>query len=96
MPHSRTHLTPTPLPRRASDLSKEAGRNTISATDVLTALRDLEFDDFLLPVETALAAFREAEKVKQIEAAAKRAAKAQEEQEEGGAEGAEDAGDAED
>ena len=37
-------------------------------------MRDLEFDEFLLPVEAALAAFRETEKAKSIEAAAKRAA----------------------
>ena len=40
----------------------------------LTALRDLEFDDFLAPIEAALGAFREAEKARSIEAAAKRAA----------------------
>ena len=36
-------------------------------------MRDLEFDELLLPVESALAIFREAEKAKSIEAAAKRA-----------------------
>lgn len=46
----------------------------MSAADVLTALRDLEFDDFLLPVEASLAGFREAEKAKSIQNAAKRAA----------------------
>ena len=46
----------------------------MSAADVLTALRDLEFDDFLAPIEAALGAFREAEKARSIEAAAKRAA----------------------
>ena len=41
---------------------------------LVTALRDLEFDDFLAPIEAALGAFREAEKARSIEAAAKRAA----------------------
>ena len=36
----------------------------MSASDVLGALRDLEFDDFLPTVEAALGAFREAEKVR--------------------------------
>ena len=58
----------------ASDVAKESNRTTVSAADVLAAMRDLEFDEFLLPVETALAAFRETEKAKSIEAAAKRAA----------------------
>ena len=49
----------------------------MSAADVLTALRDLEFDDFLSPVEAALGAFREVEKARAIEAAAKKAAAAQ-------------------
>ena len=58
----------------AADVAKENGRTTVSAPDVLSALRDLEFDDFLPTVEAALAAFRESEKVRVIEAAAKRAA----------------------
>ena len=49
----------------------------MSANDILAALRDLEFDDFIAPVEAALGAFREAEKARSIEAAAKRAAAAQ-------------------
>ena len=60
----------------------------MSAADILAALRDLEFDDFLAPVEAALGAYREAEKARSIEAAAKRAAaqirKSQEEGEEAG------------
>lgn len=58
----------------AADVAKENSRTTVSASDILTALRDLEFDDFLSPVEAALGAFREAEKARSIEAAAKRAA----------------------
>ena len=58
----------------AADCAKESSRSTMSAADVLTALRDLEFDDFLAPIEAALGAFREAEKARSIEAAAKRAA----------------------
>ena len=58
----------------AADVAKESNRTTVHATDVLAAMRDLEFDELLLPVEAALAAFRETEKAKQIEAAAKRAA----------------------
>ena len=59
----------------SADVAKENNRSTASAADVLSALRDLEFDDFLLPVEAALTSFREADKARQIENAAKRAAK---------------------
>jgi len=58
----------------AADIAKESNRTTVSATDVLSALRDLEFDDFLSSVESSLAAFRESEKARSIESAAKRAA----------------------
>jgi len=58
----------------AADVAKEGNRNTVGGPDVLAALRDLEFDDLLPSVESALAAFREAEKARSIEAAAKRAA----------------------
>lgn len=60
--------------RSASDCAKENSRQTMNAQDILKALNDLEFDDFLGPVEAALGAFREAEKARSIEAAAKRAA----------------------
>lgn len=69
-------ILPLPCKRSAADISKESGRTTVAASDVLGALRDLEFDDFLPSVEAALAAFRESEKVRSIEAAAKRAAQA--------------------
>ena len=59
----------------ASDVAKEGNRSTVHGQDVLAALRDLEFDDLLPSVESALAAFREAEKARSIEQAAKRAAK---------------------
>ena len=59
----------------AADIAKENNRTSVSAEHMLSALRDLEFDDFLLPVETALAAFRETEKARSIENAAKAAAK---------------------
>lgn len=65
------------LPLSANDIAKESRRSTITAQDVLAALRELEFDDFLPTVESALAAFREQEKGRSIEAAAKRAAKLQ-------------------
>ena len=58
-----------------ADIAKENNRQTMSANDVLTALRDLEFDEFIAPVEAALGAFRETEKARSIEAAAKKAAK---------------------
>jgi len=61
----------------AADMAKENSRTTVSASDVLSALRDLEFDDFLPSVEASLAAFRESEKARNIEAAAKRAANSQ-------------------
>lgn len=61
--------------RSAADVAKENNRSTMSANDFLAALRDLEFDDFLSPVEAALGVFREEEKKRSIEAAAKRAAK---------------------
>merc|ERR1719271_503669 len=31
----------------ASDVAKESNRSTMSANDILAALRDLEFDDFI-------------------------------------------------
>ena len=40
---------------RAADIAKESNRNTVSAADILGALRDLEFDDFVPSVESALA-----------------------------------------
>ena len=46
----------------------------MAASDILTALKDLEFDEFIAPVEAALGAFREQEKARTIEAAAKKAA----------------------
>ena len=79
--------------RSAADVAKENNRTTVSAADVLAAMRDLEFDEFLLPVEAALAAFRETEKAKSIEAAAKRAA-AQARSGEAATESAADAADA--
>jgi hypothetical protein len=66
---------PYPLPPcSAADIAKENSRATVSAADVLTALRELEFDDFLPNVEVGLTAYRETEKARSIEAAAKRAA----------------------
>ena len=58
----------------SADMAKESNRSTVNAADVLAALRDLEFDDFLLPIEASLTSFREAEKARSIENAAKRAA----------------------
>ena len=48
-PHSRSSAT-----RSANDLAKEARRTTVTAQDVLHALRDLEFDEFLPAVEACL------------------------------------------
>ena len=62
------------LYRRAADIAKEGNRNSVTGNDIVSALRDLEFDDLMPSVESALAAFREAEKARSIEAAAKRAA----------------------
>ena len=72
--HPLAAAAPAPA-RRAADVAKEGNRSTVNGTDVLAALRDLEFDDFMPSVESALAAWREAEKARSIEAAAKRAAK---------------------
>ena len=41
--------------RSAADMSKEKGRSTLTAADVLGALRDLEFDEFVPTIETCLA-----------------------------------------
>ena len=41
--------------RSAADMSKEKGRSTLTAADVLGALRDLEFDEFIPTIETCLA-----------------------------------------
>jgi len=76
----------------ASDCAKESSRQTMSAADVLKALNDLEFDDFLGPVEASLNAFREEEKARVIQSAAKRAAK---EKKEGGGKDKDDEGEAE-
>merc|ERR1712194_154950 len=59
----------------ANDLAKEARRTTVTAQDVLHALRDLEFDEFLPAVEACLHAYKEQEKQKSLENAAKRAVK---------------------
>ena len=61
----------------ACDHSKETKRATLTAQDVINALKDLEFDDFVPNIEMCLAAFREADKAKSIESAAKRAARVQ-------------------
>ena len=58
--------------RSASDVSKESKRTTVTAQDVMTALRDLEFDDFLPHMDACLAAYREADKARSLEAQAKR------------------------
>ncbi|KAL1524835.1 hypothetical protein AB1Y20_019715 [Prymnesium parvum] len=59
----------------ANDLAKEAKRTTVTAQDVINALKELEFDEFVPTIEAcvACAAFREAEKARTIEAAAKKA-----------------------
>eukprot|EP00320_Phaeocystis_rex_P019534 CAMPEP_0119085568 /NCGR_PEP_ID=MMETSP1178-20130426/134380_1 /TAXON_ID=33656 /ORGANISM="unid sp, Strain CCMP2000" /LENGTH=173 /DNA_ID=CAMNT_0007068633 /DNA_START=52 /DNA_END=573 /DNA_ORIENTATION=+ len=59
----------------ANDLAKEARRTTVTAQDVLHALRDLEFDEFLPAVEACLHAYKEQEKQKSVENAAKRSVK---------------------
>jgi len=59
----------------ASDVSKEGKRSTVTAQDVITALKDLEFDEFVPNIEACLAAFREADKAKVLEATAKRMAR---------------------
>ena len=56
-------------------MAKENNRTVVQAADILSALRELEFDELMPSVEAALAAFRESEKARQIEAAAKKAAK---------------------
>ena len=82
----------------AADIAKEGNRSTVGGPDVMAALRDLEFDDLLPSVESAIAAFREAEKVRQIESAAKRAARMEDKaaEPEGDGEEDEDAAKAED
>ena len=77
----------------ASDCAKESNRQTMNATDILKALNELEFDDFLPPVEAALNAFREEEKVRSIQAAAKRAAQLKNKEGEEGDGGKEEGGD---
>jgi hypothetical protein len=47
----------------------------VTGADVLAALRDLEFDDLIPSVESSIAAFREGEKARSIEQAAKKAVK---------------------
>jgi len=59
----------------ASDIAKENSRSTVTGADVLAALRDLEFDDLIPSVESSIAAFREGEKARSIEQAAKKAVK---------------------
>jgi len=39
---------------RAEDITKKAGRSTISAADVLTAIDDIDFPEFLDPVQNYL------------------------------------------
>lgn len=50
-------------------------RTTVTAQDVLNALRDLEFDEFMPSMESCLHAYKEQEKQKSLENAAKRASK---------------------
>ena len=54
--HAPARLRPIPLcpALSANDLAKEARRTTVTAQDVLHALRDLEFDEFLPAVEACL------------------------------------------
>ena len=83
----------------AADIAKENNRTNVSAADILAALRDLEFDELVPNVETALAAFRESEKARSIEAAAKKAAKLQrsgDTEDAGASKGEEDGGEAND
>ena len=58
------------LTAAANDNCKDAKRQTISAEDVMTALNDLEFGDFVEPLKHALEAF----KVENREKNAKKAA----------------------
>jgi len=57
----------------ANDLAKESKRTTVTAQDVINALKELEFDEFVPSIEACLAAYRESEKARTIEAAAKKA-----------------------
>eukprot|EP00873_Tetraselmis_striata_P013597 jgi/Tetstr1/433861/TSEL_023044.t2 len=50
------------LTATANDLCKEGKRQTISAKDVFTALKDLEFDEFTQPLKEAVESFRKAKK----------------------------------
>ena len=52
--HLTRHLSRSSATRSANDLAKEARRTTVTAQDVLHALRDLEFDEFLPAVEACL------------------------------------------
>mmetsp|Transcript_35503 Transcript_35503/g.100498 ORF Transcript_35503/g.100498 Transcript_35503/m.100498 type:complete len:166 (-) Transcript_35503:122-619(-) len=46
------------LTATANDICKESKRQTISAKDVLAALSDIEFDDFIEPLNCAVAEFK--------------------------------------
>lgn len=45
----------SPFYFRANDLAKEAKRTTVTAQDVINALKELEFDEFAPSIEACLA-----------------------------------------
>lgn len=59
----------------ANDFARENRRQTITANDVLAAIKELEFDEFTPELETFLEQYREAEKSKKAAKAAAAAAK---------------------
>lgn len=52
---SAAYITIDPPVLRANDLAKEAKRTTVTAQDVVNALKELEFDEFVPSIETCLA-----------------------------------------
>mmetsp|Transcript_26644 Transcript_26644/g.52503 ORF Transcript_26644/g.52503 Transcript_26644/m.52503 type:complete len:218 (+) Transcript_26644:24-677(+) len=52
------------LTSTANDFCKQARRQTVSATDVLNAVEELEFDEFLEPLQQFLSAYRKQQQAK--------------------------------
>ena len=58
------HSTRCPHRRRANDFCQNAGRQTVSEDDIFSALRELEFDDMIDPLESFLQSYNAAAEAK--------------------------------
>ncbi|XP_074655206.1 DNA polymerase epsilon subunit 3-like [Tubulanus polymorphus] len=66
----------------ANNHAMKGKRKTISAQDVLTAMKDMEFEKFIDPLKSSLEAFKNEQKSKKVATAEKKKKAVQEEEEE--------------